>query len=66
MSDMTDRDVRRDTADEIASLLETRSEQVTAHSKGLRGDEFWLAVGMARGLSQAAVLAAKTGRRDPA
>ena len=63
---MSDRDVRRETADEIASALETRMEAVTAHGKGLRGEEFWLHAGMVRGLKQASELATKIGRRDPA
>jgi hypothetical protein len=62
---VTDRDVRRETADEIAAALEDRSDQITARSKGLQGDEFWVHVGLARGFKQAAEVAAKLGRKDP-
>ena len=62
---MTDRDVRRETADEIASALDDRSDHITSRSKGLEDGEFWLYVGMARGFKQAAEIATKLGRKDP-
>lgn len=62
---MTDRDVRRETADEIASALEDRADRATAASKGLTGEQFWACVGLARGLKLAADRAAQIGRKEP-
>jgi hypothetical protein len=62
---VTDRDIRRETADEIASALEDRADQITARSKGLTGDEFWVHVGLARGFKLAADKAAQIGRKEP-
>ena len=60
----TDRDLRREVADEIASVLETRADEITTRSKGLRGDEFWVHVGLARGYHLAAEKAAQIGRKE--
>lgn len=61
---MTDRDARREMADEIASALETRADLISTRSKGVGGDEFWVHVGLARGFKLAAEVAAKMGRAD--
>jgi alpha-galactosidase/6-phospho-beta-glucosidase family protein len=57
---VTDQDVRRQMADEIASELQTRAEEINFRSRGLPHEEWLLHVGMARGLERAAEL----GRRS--
>lgn len=60
---MSDQDIRREMADEIASALESRADEITVRSKGLSGEELWLHVGLARGFKQAADMAARIGRK---
>jgi hypothetical protein len=60
---VTDQDVRRETADEIASALESQADLILARIEGLADEDRWLNVALARGYKRASELATQIGRR---
>lgn len=63
---MTDRDVRREVADEIASVLETKADECAARGIGQSGGEMMATLARADGFRRAAEIATKIGRRESA
>lgn len=60
---MTDRDVRREVADEIASVLETKADECATHGTDQWGGELMATLARADGFRRAAEIATKIGRK---